>query len=192
MPSARRTTVGAKVVRAPPESRDPFGADEKLRNRPTTATLDTNVADSIEVTDSARRHGIAVSVVTLTDRELEASSIQPITAGRILETAVFDEGRWDHAAFSSELDAQLLEQVLAIISNGAFPAPAARSSLSGGQRRQLRDAMILMAHVRERRDVFVSNDSRAFIRHGRRERLEALLGTRIATAAEFRSLLTSL
>ena len=45
--------------------------------------------------------------------------------------------------------------------------------------------MMLLAHVRAHRDLFVSNDIRAFLDHGRRDKLESLLGTRIMTAPEF-------
>jgi hypothetical protein len=51
-----------------------------------------------------------------------------------------------------------LEAILAIVSAGSFPKPGQRVSLTHGERRQLRDAMILEAHAREGRDVFVTND----------------------------------
>jgi hypothetical protein len=159
--------------------------------KPKTATLDTNVADSAPLAELARSRGVSVSLVTVTERELEGSDIRPVPAGQVLETAVFGESRWGSAVLASDLEATHFEQVLSIISNGSFPRPGAREALSHGQRRQLRDAMVLMAHVREHRDVFVSNDARGFICDGRRERLEALLGTRILTAAEFTALLTS-
>jgi hypothetical protein len=59
-----------------------------------------------------------------------------------------------------------------------------REELTDGQRRQLRDAMIFTAHVRERRHVLVSNDQRAYVNHGKRERLESLGATKIRTSAE--------
>lgn len=45
--------------------------------------------------------------------------------------------------------------------------------------------MAFEAHLRQRRHVFVSDDKKAFISHGRRETLEALGQTRILTSAEF-------
>ena len=45
--------------------------------------------------------------------------------------------------------------------------------------------MILQAHARDHRHVLVTNDSKAFVKHGRREKLETLCGTRIRTRAEF-------
>jgi uncharacterized protein (DUF1330 family) len=49
--------------------------------------------------------------------------------------------------------------------------------------------MILEAHVREGRDIFVSNDHRAFIRDGRREQPEARFKTKIMVLVEFESLI---
>ena len=44
--------------------------------------------------------------------------------------------------------------------------------------------MILQAHVREGRAVFVTTDAKGYINHGRREELEALCSTRIVTPPE--------
>ncbi len=70
-----------------------------------------------------------------------------------------------------------------VLSSGSFPRSPA--NLSHGQRRQFRDALILEAHIREGRNIFVTNDERGFIRDGRREKLEALFPVRILTRAEF-------
>ena len=80
-------------------------------------------------------------------------------------------------------DDERLERIIAIISNGSFPKD--RNHLTGPQRNQFRDALILYAHVRERRDIFVSDDQRAFIRSDRRKLLETEFGTRIMTRGEF-------
>lgn len=69
------------------------------------------------------------------------------------------------------------------MSNGSFPRSGA--DLSDGHQRQFRDALIFESHVRDDRDVFVTNDERAFIRDGRRQRLETRFNTRIMTSAEF-------
>lgn len=162
-----------------------------MSDLPRTATFDTNVADSVELFELARSRGVAVSVVTVTERELEGSGVLPVAAGRVHETIVFGESCWGSAVFASNKEPTLFEQVLFIISNGSFQPPSARGSLLPGERRQLRDAMVLSAHAREHRDVFVSDDTRGFVYHGRRERLEALLRTRILTAAEFEALLSA-
>ncbi len=45
--------------------------------------------------------------------------------------------------------------------------------------------MILEAHSRDGRDVLVTQNTTDFIKHGRREQLEALCKTRIMTVDEF-------
>jgi hypothetical protein len=76
-----------------------------------------------------------------------------------------------------------LEKLPHVLSNGSFPP--VRANLSAGERRQLRDALILEAHIREGRTIFVTNDERAFIRDGPRVKLEALFPVRIMTREEF-------
>jgi hypothetical protein len=79
----------------------------------------------------------------------------------------------------------LYDGILAIISDGSYPPSGKRDNLTRGQHHQLRDAMILEAHVREGRDIFVTTDTTGFIKHGRREKLEALCSTQIMTVEEF-------
>lgn len=104
------------------------------------------------------------------------------------ETFVLDESRLDEGVLGDDDAPQRFEAILSIISNKSFPpAGPSRAVLTAGQRRQLRDAMILEAHARERRDVLVSNDRTAFVgKDGeKRPRLEALCSTRILTVDEF-------
>ncbi len=92
------------------------------------------------------------------------------------------------AALGSDESTSRFEAILTVISNGSFPKPGRRGgSLSGGERRQLRDAMILEAHARESRDVLVSNDAKGFIGNdgSKRAKLEALCRTQIMTVDEF-------
>ena len=152
---------------------------------PRTATIDTNLADKDEVIEAARRHGIHVVLTSVSDRELERSPIVPRPSGRILETFVLDESRLGQGVLGSQQDPAILERILSIISNGSFPRPGDRSHLSEGEQRQLRDAILLHAHARERCDLFVTTDERAFVRSGRRDELEHFLGTRILTSTEF-------
>jgi hypothetical protein len=56
-----------------------------------------------------------------------------------------------------------LEAILKIISNGSFPKSGKRELLTDGQRNQLRDAIIFEAHVREKREIFVTTDRKAFL-----------------------------
>jgi hypothetical protein len=45
--------------------------------------------------------------------------------------------------------------------------------------------MILCAHIRSGRHILVSRDRRGFVNEGRREAIEAELGTRAMTVEEF-------
>jgi len=144
---------------------------------------------------------LAPTTVTLRERPLESSGQRWI----VRETAVWNEARWGEAvwgqpvyetlvlgesrlgmsALGSDESPSCFEEILRIISNGSFPKAGQRDDLSAGERRQLRDAMILEAHSRDGRDVLVSDDARAYIHDGRRERLEQLCDTRIMTVVEF-------
>jgi len=151
-------------------------------------TLDTNVLPATDLLAIAAVRGFDVAVVTVSEREVRGTgyevALKPITV--IPETGVWDESEWDCFVWAGgETEAQPgLEDILRALSNGSFPSQADRESLTPRQRRQLRDAMILEAHVREGRDVFVSDDIRAFIDHGRRAILEEITRTRIVTKAE--------
>lgn len=126
-------------------------------------------------------------VSSVTERE-RPGSVRDMSHAPILlvpETAVFDETSWGEGVWAAENDP--LEDILDVISNGSFPKVAQRDLLTVAQRNQLRDAMILAGHVRAGADILVSDDRRAFIKHGRREKLEARFATRIMTLNEFRA-----
>ena len=103
--------------------------------------------------------------------------------GKILELGIVDESEVGNCVVGGGDD--YMESIIQIISNGSFPKSGSRGHLSNGQRRQLRDAMILDAHAREGRSVFITNDRRGFIDGGRREMLQALLNTKILSGEEF-------
>lgn len=153
-------------------------------------TLDTNILPADEIIRHAGDDYVFASV-SVTAREVEGTSfevhLEPLYP--LAETAVFDESRWDEAAFS---DDDALERVLNIVSNGSFPKAGFRYSLTDRQTNQLRDAMIFATHVRDGRDIFVTVDSKAFIDHGRRECLEAEFATKIMTLDEFRTSLDAI
>ena len=113
-----------------------------------------------------------------TDFEVELKAHE-----RVPELGVWDESSWDEARWADERSSERLEKILIIISNGSFPKN--RAQLAHGHHHQLRDGMILEAHTAAGHDVFVTDDARAFIKNGRREKLEALLKTRILSASEF-------
>lgn len=150
----------------------------------TRVTLDTNILPIDDLLSPARAQGFEIARVTVTDREVEGTQVYLAGLDTVAETAVWGESRWDEAVWAS--DNASLEEILKIISNGSFPR--FRNDLTDGQRRQLRDAMIFEAHVREARDIFVSNDDRAFVRDGRREQLEAKFNTKIIGRDEFAAL----
>lgn len=105
----------------------------------------------------------------------------------IYESFVIGESRLDYAALGGHESQTTLDGILAVISNGSYPKPGLREDLATGERRQLRDAMILEAHRRERRDILVSNDVTAYIGKddSRRVLLEIMCQTKIFTVAEF-------
>ena len=171
---------------------------------PLLVTVDTNLLDEHMIAElRASTTGAMVEFATVTVNERESGGGFELYV--ILETAVWEESPWDGAEWggpipelmvldetpldsgvlASEADVDVLGRVLWIVSNGSFPKLGARDKLTDPQRRQLRDAMSFEAHVRHRRHVYVSDDKRAFINHGRREKLEALSGTRIFNSDEF-------
>lgn len=159
-----------------------------------TATLDTNVFPAEALVTRASQVGIAAAVITVSRREVEGSTLEEEVSAleSIAEAGVFGESQFGEAVWGSESDAQCFERALELLSNGAFPRRGNRDTLTDGQQRQLRDAMILCAHLRSGRDVLVSNDRRAFVDNGRREAIAATFGTRVMTVAEFEQLLFEL
>jgi copper chaperone CopZ len=152
-----------------------------------TVTFDTNTVDDEKVVEAARAAGFEITHVTVTDREIEQSDVVAASGSpaQVVEPFVLDESCLGSGVLASDSEAETLEKLLNIISNGSFPPAGHRDNLSPGQKRQLRDAMILSAHIREGREIFVTNDVKGFIRRGRRELLEREFGTRIMTSEEF-------
>jgi hypothetical protein len=87
----------------------------------------------------------------------------------------------------NQADADLFERTIAVITNGSFPKRGSRGKLTPSQKHQMRDAMILCTHVREGRNVFVTDDKTAFGEDGseQRQRVMGLAPTRIMTLEEF-------
>lgn len=152
-------------------------------------TLDTNVLDHdiiSKIKECAQDLPIQFATATVTTRELEGSSIHPLIEP-IFETGVWDESRWDQSVWGGDNENDLFEKLLRLVSNGSFPQPGKRDCLTEGQLHQMRDVMILITHVREKRDIFVTNEKKAFIgKDGMlRKSLESLCSTRIMNADEF-------
>lgn len=153
-------------------------------------TLDTNALPAETLIRDAGE-GFDFAAVSVTAREVAGTSFEVHLEqlNTIRETGVFDESTWDNAVWAADDDP--LERLLTVISGGSFPNPASRGSLTPGERRQLRDAMILSAHLRESRQIFVTDDRTAFIDNERREALQAEFSTQIMTVAEFRAFLVA-
>jgi hypothetical protein len=148
-------------------------------------TIDTNVLPATQLIELCNRLDYNLAVVTVTEREIGSIdlsvSIQPLR--KIHEMALWDEGTWDNAIWGSSVDMDNMEKIISIISNSSIPRN--RSNLSIGQWHIIRDALIFEAHIREKGDIFVSNDRKGYIKNGRREKLEMLSGTKIFTEEEF-------
>ncbi len=144
--------------------------------------------DARELVQLARGAGIHVAIVSTSSRELRPTDIGDDEFDIVLEILVLNESFLNRAVLASQADADNFEAILHIISNGSFPCLGHRGSLSAGQQRQFRDAQILTSHVAAGRDVFVTDDRRGFISHGRLERLESRLATRILTGHQLREL----
>ncbi len=151
-------------------------------------TLDTNILPDEDIISACRELGWDLAVVSVTEREMEGTSfyvcLEPLV--KINETGVWDESKWGQCVWGSEKTQADKSDILAIISNESFPSNG--RELSKGEHHQLRDAMIFEAHVREGRDIFVTNDMRAFIKAGRRERLQERFDTRIMIREKFLAL----
>lgn len=152
-----------------------------------TVTLDTNLVDDQQLLDAACAAGFQVAHTTVTDRELSGSGVTAVDGRRaaLYETGVVGESIVGLFVVGSKGEAINFEQLIEIISNGSFPRGEKRKALTEGQRRQVRDAMIFCTHVREKRDIFVTNDRKGFINDGRRELLEQRFATKIHTPEEF-------
>lgn len=175
-------------------------------------TLDSNVlkTDFAKIRAAAGSQEVELAYTTVTLREDARDEGQDEFV--VAETGVYDESTYDSGAVYAETphvyetlvlgesriglaviggDASPFEAILKIISNGSFPKSGERENLTRRRRAQLRDAMILEAHTRERRDILVSNDATAYIGKGgaRRQLLETVCQTKILTVSEFLSYL---
>lgn len=152
-----------------------------------TVTLDTNLVDDERLLTAALVAGFKVAHTTVTDRELLGSGIAAVEARRaqLFETGLVGESVAGAFVLGANEESINLEQILDIISSGSFPTAEKRKDLSNGQHRQLRDAMILCTHIREKREIFVTNDRKGFVDNGRRDLLEQRYRTRILTGKEF-------
>lgn len=152
-----------------------------------TVTFDTNSVDDSSLIAAAIDAGFDVAYTSVTEREFDGTTFRPAIAAssQIMEAAVIGESRIGSCVIASDQEEGRLERLVEIISNASFQLGQAEGR-SAGHARQLRDAMILSAHIREGRSIFVTNDVKGFIAGGRRELIEKEFGSKIMTGAEFR------
>lgn len=153
--------------------------------QPLRVTLDTGALHPktlVRIETAIAEQDVELDHATVSARERPYPPPQP--AG-LPELLVVDESRVGEAVLAGEEDAALFEAILEVISDRGFPPPGGRDDLSAGQLHQLRDAMILEAHSRSERHVFVTTDLKGFVKHGRREKLQELCSTVIVTVDEF-------
>jgi len=151
-------------------------------------TVDTNAFPIDDLRNALEPKRFEFVSISVSKRELANTSLEYSLAGlrREPETAVWDEPTWDECTWADDRDQHLLEKALEIIGDGSFPKLRQRATLSSGQRRQLRDAIIACTHVRREHDVLLTKDLRGFVDGGRRERFRDEMGIRIMTPDEFR------
>lgn len=152
-----------------------------------SVTIDTNILTELESLKIFSKYFL-FHVTSVTEREVNGTQVVkelPKSDGRILETAVWGESDFGNSVWGGD-GVIGLEEILKIISSGSFPKPGNRESLTVAERKQLRDAMILEAHYRDKRDIFISGDEKAFIKHNKRDMLQDLLKTKIFSLSEFK------
>src|SRR5262245_33886112 len=125
-----------------------------------TVTLDTNLIDHEKVIEAAYSAGYSIAHTSVTDRELEGTDFVPMTStpAPIVEPFVFGESCLGSGALAPDVAEAIGEKLLKIISHGSFPAIGLRENLTKPERRQLRDAMMLSAHIQAGRKIFVTDD----------------------------------
>ena len=156
-----------------------------------TITLDTGTLSLVDALATINGLELAVDVATttVTAREVEGTAWASKAAQlRVIpEVMVLGRSPLGVAVLGSEADKFYYEGLLTLLSGGGFPKPGKRDALTDGYKHLQHDAMILAAHAREGRDIFVSNDTKAIGRPGEplRERLHQEFGIRAMTLAEF-------
>lgn len=161
-----------------------------------TITLDTGTLSLVNALAALDGLEVDVATTTVTAREVEGTA----WAGKVkqlrlvVEVIVLGESVLGGAVLGGEGDSERYERLLALLSGGGFPKPGKRENVTRGHKHLQRDVMILAAHAREGRDIFVSNDTKAIGRAGEplREQLYQQFGIRAMTLAEFTAYCTTL
>ena len=150
-------------------------------------TLDTNILPADDLIASVPSGRFEFAMVSVTNRETEGTkhNVIPENISSIPEISVLGESCLGQTVLGDSADASCLEFWLKIISDSSFPPPGKRDKLTRGARRQLKDAMIFCAHVKNGGEIFVTKDTKGFVKGDRRITLENVLYTRIMTRDEF-------
>jgi len=148
-------------------------------------TIDTSVIPAEEIMTICKNKGYEYTCISVTNRELEGTSFEEKLTDipSAHEYGVYGEARYGSARYHSEESSNVLEEILSIISNGSFPKN--RDDLSQGYLHMLRDAIILQTHITDKRDIFITNDRRAFVKNELRKKLEDQFNIEILTKEEF-------
>ncbi len=150
-----------------------------------TITIDTNIITINTIFDICDKKGYKYTCFSVTNREVEGTLLEEELKNIVStpEYGVFGEARYGNARYHGQESSSVLKDVLDIISNGSFPRKG--ESLSKGYLNMLRDAIILQTHITDKRDIFITNDKRGFIKNNLREKLESRFEIEILTSEEF-------
>ena len=157
-------------------------------------TVDTNIFNQNDygrLLDAIGEQDIAIQKITVTDRELQSRANgedEDLGSAAFPEVFILNESMLNGAVLGDIASEELFEDILRITTSGNFPKKGKRSELSDNERRRLRDAMIIEAHVRSEADVLVTNDKKSIGKTNGstlRTALQDLCGTNFMTLQEF-------
>jgi hypothetical protein len=154
-----------------------------------TITFDTNTIPLDRTLLALGNLPADLAVTSVTRREMQggSSAAHLRTLRELPEVYLMGESEMGVAVLGTRKIADLFEKTLSAITNGSFPKPDRRSHLTPNEKRQMRDALIFCTHVREGRDIFVTDDVTAFGKPGSEQRnlFTELASTQIMTMEEF-------
>jgi hypothetical protein len=168
------------------------------RSRPLKVTLDTGCSEDPVLVEALRQLGADVAITSTTASEINGSSFSDVFHGLDRKTGPGGWGLnwgecWGGGNSVDYLDRDGVPhhgnpfvEILEVISNGGVKLPKDWDTLTKRQCNLIHDAMILSTHVQHQRDLFVTDDYRAFVNADRRETLERMFPTKILTLKEAR------
>jgi len=149
-------------------------------------TFDANMFPCDDLIELCDRMEWEVCRATTTDREFRdtsfSSDIETTTSAN--ELCILNLSSVNASRLGNDELSERLKDILRILSDGSYPING--QATSDGEKRQFHDALTFEAHLANNGDIFVTNDKKAFINHGKRERLQDKFETVIMTGEEFR------